>query len=395
MQTRTLSIAVVIVLGGVVPAMLLEGHEGSAMPIFAQAYGVKCSVCHTLVPQLNAYGRFVQASAYSTLDRQTLNRALPVWIDESLQYDSTAGAGTGVPRYNFGNLGIHALGYATPNITYHIQQWFVQDNQSGGLDTAWVSYNNLLNRDAHLYVGKIEPPAPSVYSMTSDIDGPTASATLVGEHDWGATFDNRWGTKVEYAHNNLDLQGGYLWSGADLNGATDFSPGDKSFEWKLSFSPVKVPVTGGFFGSLGSLPVSTGQDHYWSYAPYLQIDPHLNGIPGLLAVYQWQGDNNPGIDENTGLAMPSVWSRGSSVELYESLFKGNAVFSVRHDINYDGFRTVTVGNALNFGFNVPHFPYAHVYFETLLGGESSLLGASGGPQWKATLWLTLPVREAK
>ncbi|MEO9169770.1 MAG: hypothetical protein ABI282_06490 [Candidatus Baltobacteraceae bacterium] len=33
--------------------------SASAMPIFAKAYGIKCSVCHTIVPGLNAYGRYV------------------------------------------------------------------------------------------------------------------------------------------------------------------------------------------------------------------------------------------------------------------------------------------------------------------------------------------------
>jgi hypothetical protein len=71
------------------------------------------------------------------------------------------------------------------------------------------------------------------------------------------------------------------------------------------------------------------------------------------------------------------------------------VLTARHDLNFDGYRTVTVGNTLNFASDIPRMPYVHVYFETLLGGSSALAGASGGPQWKAMLWLTLPIREAK
>ena len=89
--------------------------------------------------------------------------------------------------------------------------------------------------------------------------------------------------------------------------------------------------------------------------------------------------------------MPGTSSQGLSLELFEPLAAGNVVVSFRHDINSDGFRTVTVGNALNIGANVPGIKYLHAYFESALGGTSSLLGASGGPTWKGTLWLTIPV----
>ena len=39
-------------------AGLMAGlRPAAAMPPFAQAYGVKCTVCHTMVPALNTYGR--------------------------------------------------------------------------------------------------------------------------------------------------------------------------------------------------------------------------------------------------------------------------------------------------------------------------------------------------
>ena len=172
MNARSLTILTVAVIGLGPPMLLLPSRPTDAMPTFAQSYGYKCSVCHTMVPLLNSYGRYVQRTGYAALDRHVLAHAIPVWVGDAGNYDSTAGAGTGTPRFSFGNLDIHAIGYATPDITYHIQQWITADDQAGPLDTMWLSYNNLLHHDAHLFVGKILNPAPSPYSQTFDLDGP-------------------------------------------------------------------------------------------------------------------------------------------------------------------------------------------------------------------------------
>jgi len=190
--------------------MLFAPPRSEAMPQFAQATGLQCSACHTMVPLLNSYGRYVQRTAYSAIPRESLDKTFPLWIDEALNYDSSAGSGTGTPRYDGGNLAIHAIGYAAPNITYHAQQFITQGSQSGGLDTLWIAYNDLLSPNSHLFAGKVENPAPSIYSQDFDLDGPSASSTIVGEHDWGATYDNRWGTKYAFVNKGLDLEAAYL-----------------------------------------------------------------------------------------------------------------------------------------------------------------------------------------
>src|SRR5664279_5142417 len=99
--------------GLLVAGLLAKPTASVAMPTFAQAYGVPCSACHTQVPLLNANGRYIQRTGYGSLDRQVLARSLPVWIDASTNYDSSAGTGVplgpgqpNVPKYEFGNLAI-------------------------------------------------------------------------------------------------------------------------------------------------------------------------------------------------------------------------------------------------------------------------------------------------
>jgi hypothetical protein len=93
--------------------------------------------------------------------------------------------------------------------------------------------------------------------------------------------------------------------------------------------------------------------------------------------------------------MPAVSSRGASVEIYEHILRGAATVGVRHDFNDNGFATLSNGNAINLSFNVPHFSYAHLYFEANTGANSALAGVTNGPTWKGMLWLTLPVTDVK
>lgn len=368
-----------------------------AMPVFAQALGLQCSACHTLVPTLNAYGRYIQRTGYSELDRHMLAKALPIWIGESANYDSTAGAGTGTPRTSFGNLALHAVGFVAPDVTYHAQQFITAYDQPGGIDTLWFTYNNLFHHDGHLFVGKILNPAPSIYGQNADIDGPSASGTLVGEHDWAATYGNRWGTRLAYVHGALDAEAGYYLANSDLNGVTDFGPGDKTFQWKLAYALPTKPYEFGAFGSLGSTPVSTntGIDGYRSSAIYAQIDPGEHGRPGLLAIYQAQFDGNPGLG-SAGAPLGPTTSRGASIELSESLLRQAVLVSLRHDFNDSGAGgPIANGNAINVGFNVPHFEYLHGYLEMNVGGNSALSGASGGPTFKGLLWLTVPISKGR
>lgn len=380
--------------GALIAALFAAPSASVAMPPFAQAYGLPCSACHTQVPLLNANGRYIQRTGYASLDRQVLARALPVWIDASTTYDSSIQSGSGSARYEFGNLAIHGVGYIAPDLTFHAQQWITQGGQSGGLDTLWVTYNHFLHNDLHLFFGKILNPAPSPYSQDYELDTATASSTLVGEHDWSATYDNRWGTRFAYIRDALDLEAGYYLSGDDLNGITDFNPGDKTFQWKLAYAQKNSPLEGGLFGSHGTIPVSTGTDVYSSLAAYVQLDPSRYGRPGLFAVYQRGNDGNPGIDSNTGNVMGASVSRGASLEIYEQIFHNAATVGIRHDFNDDGFGTLSNGNSINLAFNVPHFNYAHIFLEANTGGNSALPGINGspGPTWKGMFWLTLPIK---
>jgi hypothetical protein len=107
----------------------------AAVHDFAQAYGVDCSKCHTAVPTLNAYGRYVQRSQYAYLDGPVLKKALPLWVGYQANYDSQANA-PDTHKVVWGNVAIHADGLIADNWSYHVQQWLQNDNQ-GGVGELW------------------------------------------------------------------------------------------------------------------------------------------------------------------------------------------------------------------------------------------------------------------
>ncbi|MBV8490653.1 MAG: hypothetical protein JO199_09000 [Candidatus Eremiobacteraeota bacterium] len=350
-----------------------------AMPPFAQAYGVKCNVCHTQVPALNTYGRYVQRTGYASLDPHVLQRALPFWVGESADYDSQ----NAPPQTQFGNLAVHAVGFLGDDVTYHFQQWIVQGNQAGDLDTFWLTYNNLLHRDAHLFAGLVEAPGPSPYSQWMDLAGFTTPEITVGEHTYELDA-NRWGTKLNYEKGNVDVELSYLLASGGWSAASNWANTDKTFQYKAAYADPEHPLEAGFYGSRGSWPLTEGgYDQYWSVAPYVQRDPN-KGLPGILAVYQMALDGNAGIGP-LGYRVGSAGSTAATLELYQP-FLNNGVVSLRKEWTNDGLGTFNQTGNVDLTYHI--MPFLNAYVEEYFGSHQT-------PGWRYMLWWTTPVSEVK
>jgi|SRR5579872_610631 len=370
----------------------LHAKPSEAMPPFAQAYGVQCSACHTVVPALNAYGRYVQRTAYASLKPEVLRDTFPVWVGEQINGDSTGAGDPSHPTHTitYGNVALHAVGYIGQDWTYHVQQWLYQNDESGGgLDTAWVTYNNLFHRDGHFYIGKIEAPAPSPFSQWSDLSSFSVPEMVIGEHVWQLDA-NRWGAKLGYVHNSFEVEAGWLGTTNNLPGAADFDStiSEKTFQWKAAYAPGDRPLEVGLYGSIGTFPLAEGtSDSYHSIAAYAQRDPQSHGVPGAFVVYQSTFDGNAGLDIN-GRALGAVAGHGLTAEVYEPVFNNLALIGYRREIT-SAAGTINNGGNLDVVFNVPRYRYLHAYFETAMGAKSA--APNGGPDWKFMLWWTAPI----
>ncbi len=359
-----------------------------AMPTFAQAYGVACSQCHTAVPALNAYGRYVQRSQYGSLSAPVLKRALPLWIGYQANSDSQASA-PDTHKIVWGNVAVHAAGLAGDNWSYHVQQWLKNDNQGGGLDTAWVSYDNVFKHHGYVEAGKLEVPAPSPYSMWLEIAPFATPEVTVGEHTYQLDA-NRWGAKAGYLHGSVSLETAYVGSDADLNGASDFVPGNgKALQYRAAFMRPNNPLEAGVYGTTGTFPVSDGlTDRYSALAAYLQRDP-VHGVPGVFLVYQTTHDSYP----MAGAAGPAN-GRGYTINVYQPIYRDKVVIGFRREMTDDGMGTVN--HYGNVDVTVQLAKYLRLYTEAGFSGSNPGNGTDriGTPAWRAFIWWTMPVTKS-
>jgi hypothetical protein len=375
---------------GFVAALLFAGRlPAAAMPTFGEAYGIDCSKCHTAVPTLNAYGRYIQRSQYAYLDAPIVKKALPIWVGYQANYDSQAGA-PDTHKVVWGNVAVHAVGLLNDNWSYHVQQWIVNDNQAGGLDTAWVSYNNLFKHNGYIEAGKLEVPAPSLYSMGFEIAPYAVPEVTVGEHTYQLDA-NRWGAKAGFLHGSLSVDAAYVGSDADLNGATDYVPGNgKALQYRAAFMRPNNPVEAGVYGTSGTFPISDGlTDKYTALAGYIQRDP-TNGIPGVFFVYQTTHDSYP----MAGATAPAN-GRGYTLNIYQPILRNKVVIGFRREMTDDG-----MGNINHYGnidLTVQLAKYLRLYTEAGLSPSNVGNGVDrvGTPAWRAFIWWTMPISKAR
>ena len=385
-QQKSGSFSTIVAIGAVAVllALGLNAEPTQALPSFAKALGIECAVCHTTPPQLNAYGRYLQRTGYAGIPREALKNVVPVSIGEEINYDSQASY---QPHYvQGGNLALHAAGYLTPDITYHIHQWIVQNNQPGGLDTAQFNYNGLFRGDVHVFVGKIMAlPVPAPFTDGADIAAYAPAGITVGEHMYLNDMA-RWGAAASYVHGSIFAQAGWFASNNDLNGLSTFANTDKTFSWMAAYANPAKPLEAGVYGDVGTYPLAEGGlDRYHMIGTYVQRDPGPKFVPGFFALAQVSHDGNPGIGMQ---ALPMAGPTGGNaqtLEVYESLFEQRAIVGLRGEHSNDG-----LGNSMRtYDLDFEGQPFArwdmlHAYLEAGMGQNAQ-------PAWRWGLWWISPL----
>jgi hypothetical protein len=240
-------------------APLLWPRAASALPTFAQAYGVDCSTCHTMVPALNAYGRFIQSTAFGALDPAVMKKALPIIVRESLSYRSTGKLDKlrNQDKWTSANLSVNLAGVLTKNFSYRLEQSLYSNDLGGGSTSHfWVSYNHLLGGDAHVLVGKFDAPAPPAFGYWSDQSGFSSGSVGVGQHTY-ALAGTRWGLGLNYvpvdsAKEPVKVQLAYLGNSPAMINSSAFDSSnpyapnaagsDKAFQYKVAWARPTNPV---------------------------------------------------------------------------------------------------------------------------------------------------------
>ena len=156
---------------------LLRAYESSVtssrrIPAFARKYGLRCSACHTVWPELNAFGQRFKDNGYQLgNDRDSpiwqsngywpiAMRTTPQWHFENTTNQVTDAAATGktISQLGFDLSGVDflLLGTLYKDITFGLVPTLDADGTTG-LEAAFVRFDNLGNSPwANLKVGKFE-----------------------------------------------------------------------------------------------------------------------------------------------------------------------------------------------------------------------------------------------
>ncbi len=153
-------------------AYSLAVHKTKAIPAFARKYGLRCSVCHTVWPELSAFGQRFKDNGYQLGN----DRDSPIWQNNAywpiamrttpqLHLESTthqvtdaAPGGKTITQAGFDLSGVDflVLGTLYKNITFGLVPTLDADGTTG-LEAAFVRFDNLGNSPwANLKVGKFE-----------------------------------------------------------------------------------------------------------------------------------------------------------------------------------------------------------------------------------------------
>jgi mono/diheme cytochrome c family protein len=412
--SREPSIASAIVVGVAIFGTLLvlepaTDQRAEAYPLFAQATGSKCQTCHTLPPQLNSYGRFLQRTFYAPITAKAMKGILPIFIEEQVEGDSTGGADSKQPskKVTIGNIQVTVAGFLGHDFTYRLENGLYSGDQpsswNNGPELMWVAYNNLFGGYGHLQVGNAYPgPVPAFLA------NPGSYATayyerhlFVGEHGYNLT-NERFGARFDYERGPLDAEVAMRY-GTDnpLTATTNpllSGPGaDRAFQWKLADAPPSQPWEFGAYGTVGTYglhgaPNTVGappaMDYYNMYSPYFEVDPNSvgKGVPGVYGFYQTYRDSNPGVLPPNGEPLGRN-SEDEGLDLVAPMFNGYGMINAQQEYSNNGIGGVGHYYNLGVAYEIPELPYIFLRLQVPMAGSSS--APYGRPTWLWSVqWIT-------
>jgi len=121
------------------PLLAATGAPAQAIPVFAHRYGVSCQTCHTIVPELNGFGKTFRDAGYRWPARVPVHGTLPLATKINLAYSSATDP-TGLPKaivdevefLTFSSLGNH--------LAYRFEQYWIDGGNIGKTRDAYLEY---------------------------------------------------------------------------------------------------------------------------------------------------------------------------------------------------------------------------------------------------------------
>ena len=185
----------------------LATPASATVPI-ARAYKLECSRCHTVFPQLNAFGRMF---LLNNLRVPGMEKEVPLatkgnfpfalGLKGNLTHDS---AGAPETDARFSKFVLHASGLLTPRDAFYVDHYAIVDEEAGDLYMAWAQHAFPSRAHLNLRAGQYEQPlavSPDIERLS--VFGYLVYAMPVGRNDYAL---------------NAPVRGLMLQGGTSLNG---------------------------------------------------------------------------------------------------------------------------------------------------------------------------------
>ncbi|MEO7004790.1 MAG: hypothetical protein ABI064_05060 [Acidobacteriaceae bacterium] len=260
-------------------AMLLAWSLGSpqsasAIPVFANGQGgVNCGLCHTAVPNLNSYGRYVLMTNFS----KGLNKHLQMMQNRSLPVALEVTANASNPRDpllpNVSSAIVQLLsgGFAGSDVSYFASVPIVTGGfPADSVDQIWGAYNGFSHGNGSLQIGRFPTPIFAPWTSQSLSLSGYALATLPVGLNGSTLADNRWGASyTQMGHLGLIGNVSYLTGTSPIDRA--FSSAGEGTAWSgsIQYLSPESRWSGGFAGLRGSYPLPSGANDSYTRAAAL------------------------------------------------------------------------------------------------------------------------------
>lgn len=113
----------------------------SAIPVFAEKYGVSCQTCHTIVPRLTAFGASFKNAGYRWPAPVPAHPAAPIAMKANLAYSGQPDP-RGLPKATVDEVELLLMAPAGKHLAYRVEQYLVDGGVPGATRDAYVEYNS-------------------------------------------------------------------------------------------------------------------------------------------------------------------------------------------------------------------------------------------------------------
>ena len=291
---------------------LVAPEAALAIPVFANGQGgVNCGLCHTAVPYLNSYGRYVLMTNFSRGLNKHLqmmqNRSLPVALETTANASNPAAPL--LPSVYSALVQFLSGGYVGTDVSYFASVPVVTGGfPAGSVDQIWGAYNGLSHGNGSLQIGRFPTPIFAPWTSQSLSLSGYAVATLPVGLNGSTLADNRWGASyTQMGHLGLIGNVAFLNGTAPIERA--FSSGGEGTAWSgsIQYLSPESRWSGGFAGLRGSYPLPSGaRDPYTRAAALVSYGGERYQLTAMGTIGH---DKNP----NDG-SSPSATSHGRSLE---------------------------------------------------------------------------------